>query len=350
MSTTPIAHSPARPFAFRKPTYGTASRTERPRDGEMVGSGAAMRRLRTQLQRIGPYYRSVLLTGETGSGKETAARVLHAYSPCAEGPFVSCNAAVATGALIGRQGGARLTPICGDDTDCLLSAAQGGTLYLAGICEMTLEAQGELLRVLQRAEWAQRGAGRGRPLTRMIASTSRDLRVLAAAGRFRQELYNRVAMLEIGVPAMRERVEDIPELAGHFLKRFAAQYGREAERLSDDAMERLRGHRWPGNLREFENVIRGAVVRSEGGVIEPQDLSSLDETWNSPGRALPACGTANLQEVVERHVLQVLEECGGNKVRAAEVLGISRSTLYRMIDAGTVTEQVETGQGESKQS
>ena len=113
MSTTPITVPSARPFAFRKPTYGAASRTERRRDEEMVGSGVAMRRLRTQLQRIGPYYRSVLLRGETGSGKETAARVLHASSPCADGPFVSCNAAVATDALIERQGGTRLTAICG---------------------------------------------------------------------------------------------------------------------------------------------------------------------------------------------------------------------------------------------
>jgi DNA-binding NtrC family response regulator len=292
-----------------------------------------MRRLRTQLQRIGPYYRSVLLTGETGSGKETAARVLHACSPVADGPFVSCNAAVATDALIGKQGGARLTPICGDDTDCLLSAAQGGTLYLAGICEMTLEAQAELLRVLQRAEWAQRGAGRGRPGTRIIASTSRDLRVLAGMGRFRQELHSRVAMLEIGVPALRERMEDIPELAEHFMKRFAAQYGRTVEQLAEDALEQLQGYRWPGNLREFENVIRGAVLQSEGGVIDAAYLIGFGEMRDASGRALPA-GGMRLQEVVERHVLQVLEECGGNKVRAAEVLGISRSTLYRMIEAG----------------
>jgi DNA-binding NtrC family response regulator len=303
-----------------------------------------MRRLRTQLQRIGPYYRNVLLMGETGSGKETAARVLHAFSPCADGPFVSCNAAVATDALIQKQGGTRLTAICGDDTDCLLSAAQGGTLYLAGICEMTLEAQAELLPVLQRAEWARRGAGRGRMETRIIASTSRDLRMLAATGRFRQELYSRVAMLEIGVPALRDRVEDIPDLAGHFLKRFAAQYGRDVERLSEDALERLRGHRWPGNLREFENAIRGAVVQSEDDAIEAGDLAALGERWDAPGRALPAGGMAKLQEVVERHVLQVLQECGGNKVRAAEVLGISRSTLYRMIDAGAGPEQAEGGQ------
>ena len=246
-----------------------------------------MRRLRTQLQRIGPYYRNLLLTGETGCGKEAAARMLHAFSPCADGPFVSCNAAVATDALLQKQGGTRLTPICGDDTDCLLSAAQGGTLYLAGICEMTLEAQAELLRVLQRSEWARRGAGRGRVETRIIASTSRDLRALVAAGRFRQELYCRVAMLEIGVPSLLERVEDIPELAGHFLKRFAAQYGRTIERLSEDALERLRGHRWPGNVREFENVMRGAVVQSEGAVIEARDLATLGETWDAPGRLLP---------------------------------------------------------------
>jgi DNA-binding NtrC family response regulator len=332
MSTNTFPAPPARPFAFRKPTYGSASRAAQLLDVEMVGSGVAMRRLRTQLQRIGPYYRNLLLTGETGCGKETAARMLHAFSPCADGPFVSCNAAVATDALLQKQGGARLTPICGDDTDCLLSAAQGGTLYLAGICEMTLEAQAELLRVLQRSEWARRGAGRGRIETRIIASTSRDLRALVAAGRFRQELYCRVAMLEIGVPSLRERGEDIPELAGHFLKRFAVQYGRVIERLSEDALERLRGHRWPGNLREFENVIRGAVVRCEGDAIEAGDLAALGETWGTPARALPA-GMAKLQEVVERHVLQVLQECGGNKVRAAEVLGISRSTLYRMIDA-----------------
>jgi DNA-binding NtrC family response regulator len=311
-----------------------------------VGSSAAIRKLRTQLQRIGPYYRSILLTGETGCGKETAARLLHEFSPCAEGPFVSCNATVTTDALLGKQDRARLTPICGDDVDCLLSAAQGGTLYLADICEMTLEAQAELVRILRRAEWAQRGAGNGMPATRIIASTSRDLRVLVTAGRFRQELHGRVAMLEIGVPALRDRIEDIPELAEHFLKGFVAQYRRGVDRLSDDAMERLRGHRWPGNLREFENVIRGAVVQSEGSVIESQDLAALGETWSSPQRALPAGGTVKLQEVIERHVLQVLEDCAGNKVRAAEVLGISRSTLYRMIDAGTEQTEAECRENE----
>jgi DNA-binding NtrC family response regulator len=212
---------------------------------------------------------------------------------------------------------------------------------------MTLEAQAELLRVLQRAEWAQRRVGSGRPGTRIIASTSRDLRVLTDAGRFKQELYSRLAMLEIGVPALRDRIEDIPELAGHFLKRFAAQYGRTIEGLSEGALERLRGHRWPGNLREFENVIRGDVVQCEGAVIEAQDLVTLGETWDAPGRLLPMTGMAKLQEVIERHVLQVLQECGGNKVKAAEVLGISRSTLYRMIDAGTGSEPEQTESGQA---
>jgi DNA-binding NtrC family response regulator len=155
-----------------------------------------------------------------------------------------------------------------------------------------------------------------------------------STGRFRHELYQRLATVDIALPPLRERMEDFPELARYFLDRFAQRYGRGVREIADEAMERMQKHSWPGNVCELESVLQNGVLRSEGEVLEPHDLPPFAET-GQPDKSTTGMGkNVRLQDVVEQHVLRVLKDCGGNKLRASEMLGISRSTLYRMLDAG----------------
>jgi DNA-binding NtrC family response regulator len=169
---------------------------------------------------------------------------------------------------------------------------------------------------------------------RIIASTEEDLKILVSTGRFSQELYQRLATVDITLPPLRERMEDLPELARYFLERFAALYGRGVRAIADEGMEQMQKHPWPGNVSELESVLRSSVLRSEGEVLEPHHLPSFPAR-NRPEQAIAEVNkSVRLQDVIEQHVLRVLKDCGGNKLRAAEMLGISRSTLYRMLDAG----------------
>jgi DNA-binding NtrC family response regulator len=281
----------------------------------IVGSSAAMKRVRQQVRRIGPHFRTVLVSGEPGTGKELVARALHRMSPASDAPFVVCHAAAIEESLAER-------PV-------------RGTLFLPRISDMPLEVQDRLLQVLRQYEPTQ---SRGNVLQRMelrtIASTEEDLRILVSTGRFSQELYQRLATVEISLPPLRERMEDFPELARHFLEGFAQLYGRGACKITDEVMERMRRYPWPGNVRELESVLRNGVLRSEGEVLEPHDLPPFAEA-GQPEQSTTGMGkSVRLQDVVEQHVLRVLKDCGGNKLRASEMLGISRSTLYRMLDAG----------------
>ncbi|MEO6911999.1 MAG: sigma 54-interacting transcriptional regulator, partial [Edaphobacter sp.] len=281
-----------------------------------VGDSPAMTRLRLQIRRIGPHFRTVLLSGETGSGKERTARALHRSSLGADGPFVSA-------ASVNRIG-------------YLMKVAQGGTLFFDAIGEMSPQMQDELVELLRKHEWAQQGlAAPQKTHPRIIASTNQDLRALAASGRFRLELYQRLAMVQIALPPLRERIEDLPALAAHFLGRFSQRH-RKNVTISQDAMTLLQSHGWPGNIQELESMLEAAALRSKSEVIQSWQLPMSGITTEiapnmRPGKSMDE--PARLQDVVDRHVLQVLRSCAGNKLRAAELLGISRSTLYRMLDA-----------------
>jgi DNA-binding NtrC family response regulator len=213
--------------------------------------------------------------------------------------------------------------------------AQRGTLFLDGIHEMPLQTQVRLLRLLRRYDSTPH-----QPETcrhdlrsdlRLIAATSENLKILASAGRFQQELYQRFAMVEITLPPLRARRDDIPDLTKYFMSQLAPLYKRKMPAVSEQAMERMQRYNWPGNVRELKGVVRSSLSRVEGDVLESHHLPALAEetTFLREGTT----ESLRLQDVVEHHVLRVLKDCGGNKVRAAEMLGISRSTLYRMLDA-----------------
>ena len=313
MSTSSYSLSGVVPARFEEP-HGLAA--ELP-SFEMTGDGTAMRRLRMQVERIGPHFRTVLVRGEMGTGKELVARALHGRSMDREGPFVVCHAA-ALGDVTESDADDRIRE--------LIRTAYRGTLFFDGIEEMPLSAQIRLVRAIEQKMG-----------TRMIASASQDLRLLTASGRFRQDLYYRIATVEIVLEPLRDRLDEVPGLAISFVKRFSRLYDKEVGRIADDAMERLLAHSWPGNVREMENVLRNGVLQCEGEMLEADHLTSLRE-MRCVSQPVPAegmnllDGPMRLQDVVERHVFQVLKNCAGNKLRAAEMLGISRSTLYRMLE------------------
>jgi DNA-binding NtrC family response regulator len=302
---------------------------------EILGESAVMQRLRTQLRRLGPHFRTVLLRGETGTGKELVARALHSYSSHAGGPFVIYNSALQAELGVASTASGANFPVAEEDTAGLMMRAHRGTVFLDQIGEMSAAAQADILAALQRTERQRR-----RPIivhgleARIIATTSSDLRVLVASGRFREELYYRMATVEIELPPLRERAEDIPLLAQYFLDHYVYRFGRHIQGLTTEAVEQMQAYRWPGNVRELKNVIRRAVIESDSGWIEAEHMPVPTEI-PEPEVLVAQSSTGRLQEVVEQHVFQVLRECAGNKVRAAEMLGISRSTLYRMLEGGS---------------
>jgi DNA-binding NtrC family response regulator len=290
-----------------------------------------MRRLRLQIRRIGPYFRSVLVSGEAGTGKELVARALHGMSPYASGPFVMCHAAGFEDAVVERKTG----PLSGSGLDHLMKMSQLGTLFLDDVSGMSLESQDRVLRALRKYEWEQSQLEASQRLDlRIIASAGEDLKILVSTGRFRQELYQRLTTVEIAVPPLRDRIEDLPELVRYFLGRFAMLQGEDTPDIADEAIERMQRYRWPGNVRELESVLRNGLLQSEGGMLETHHLPEFVAASEPEQPTVGEGGSVRLQDVVGRHVLRVLKDCGGNKLRAAEMLGISRSTLYRMLDTG----------------
>lgn len=319
----PASHSLPLP-----PSTPVGSMSVGTREVEIVGSSAAIRRLRLQVRRIGPHFRTVLVKGEPGTEKEPVARALHRMSQTPGAPFVACNAAEFETSPTGCNGS-----IGADLAGSWMTVCHGGTLFLDEIGEMPLKAQGRLLDVLKKRELKQsRVEAPQRPDLRVIASISEDLRIMVSTGRFRHELYQRLATVEITVPPLRERIDDLDELVRHFLGRFAQLYGRSFHDIPQAAMEQMRRHRWPDNVRELETMLRNCVVKSKSESIELYPPSAEPNGLEQSAAAVNK--SVRLQDVVAEHVLRVLKDSGGNKLRAAEALGISRSTLYRILDTG----------------
>ena len=306
---------------------------------EVVVADPVTRALHDQLGRVAQSNLSVLLLGETGSGKEVLARAIHRASTRASGPFVALNCAALTESLLeselfGHEKGA-FTGAASARAG-LFEAAQGGTLFLDEIGDMPLSLQVKLLRVLEDRHVVRVG-GRT-PIAvdaRFVAATHRDLEDEAERGTFRQDLYFRLAGITLDVPPLRARASEIPQLAALFAKRAAGELGRAVPTLAPETLVVLLRHRWPGNVRELRNVIERAVVLAPGSVLLPEHLPSKltahSATTPPPNPAANDGGREQLKRdmaAIERqHIIDALERAGQNQTLAAEVLGISRRTL-----------------------
>lgn len=300
----------------------------------IVGSSPLMLTTFHKMRRIAPHFRTVLITGQTGTGKELAGAALHRMSPAASRPFVVCNTAALVESLIeselfGHVRGAFTGAV--QDKAGLFEHANGGTLFLDEIGEMPLSAQAKLLRVLQSQEIQRVGSPEVRKLdVRVIAATNRDLRGMVAARQFREDLYYRLAMVEIDLPTLSERKEDLLLLTRHFLKRFSQQYGKPLFGLTPRVQALFARYQWPGNIRELENILGYACMMAEGAQLDIRDLP--EKFWSlRPEDMLEGKALVPLDVIERRYARHVLESQGGKRIRAAAVLGISRTKLYRLL-------------------
>jgi DNA-binding NtrC family response regulator len=309
----------------------------------MVGRSPLMLDVFSRIRRVAPHFRAALVTGETGTGKELVAEALHRLSPASSNRFVVCNASAVVetlfeSELFGHVRGA-FTGATHDKMG-LIEHAHRGTLFLDEIGDMPLSTQAKLLRTLQNQEIQRVGSlTPHRVDVRVIAATNRDLKALIAERRFREDLYYRLSRVEIRLPRLAERKQDLPLLVRHFTEQFAAQYRKTIQGLTPRAELVLARYGWPGNIRELENVIGEACMLTESERIDVSDLpgpirapasGDMDEFDGELDQA--ASALLPLTEVHRRYALKVLAHVGGNKLRAAKILGINRATLYRLLE------------------
>jgi len=319
----------------------------------MIGRSPLMLELVSKIRRIAPHFRSVLVTGPTGVGKELVARALHRLSPGQKGNFVALNCSsisetLAESELFGHVKGAFTG--AHQDKAGVFEYADGGVVLLDEIGEMPLSLQAKLLRVLQNQELQRVGSPAVRKVdVRVVAATNRDLPEMVSQGKFREDLYFRLCMIELKVPSLAERREDLPILQRHFLKSFATQYKKPLAGLTRRAQTLLAKYSWPGNVRELENVIGHACMMTESDVIDVRDLpariQNLRSTENTESEV-----DSSLDQAARLHVQRVLAHVGGNKVRAAEILGISRTYLYELLKKGTPDQDQEDADAKPQES
>jgi DNA-binding NtrC family response regulator len=301
----------------------------------MIGRSPLMLEVFAKIRRVSPHFKTILVTGSTGTGKELVSRALHRLSPASAKPFavVNCSALVETlleSELFGYVKGAFTGAL--RDKVGIFEYADGGTVFLDEIGELPMSAQAKLLRVLQNQEVQRVGSPIPRMVNvRVVAATNRDLKNQMAKGAFREDLYYRLSMVEVTLPSLADRKEDLPLLQRFLVSKFATQYGKEIQGITRRAQARLTRHSWPGNVRELENVIGNACMMVHGNVIDIDDLPESLRRQTGPLAGNSDDGILTLEQVGQRHVLDVLQRVGGNKVRAAEALGIGRGTLYEML-------------------
>jgi two-component system response regulator AtoC len=313
---------------------------------QLIAEGPAMKEVMRVVQKVAPASATVLIEGESGTGKEVVARAIHELSPRAERPFVAVNCGAIPETLIESElfGHAK-----GAFTDArtakrgLFEEAEGGTLLLDEIGELPLAVQPSLLRVLQDSEVRRVGDSRSaRVDVRVLAATNKDLAALVAAGRFREDLYYRLNVVQVKLPPLRDRAEEIPALAARFLERHGARMGMPARQISPGAQELLLRYRWPGNVRELENALERALVLSEEQEIEPESLPEAVQRAGAKPEPVPSAldpddlSVKRAQRVLEADLIRkALERTGGNRTRAAEMLELSpRALLYKIREYG----------------
>jgi two-component system, NtrC family, response regulator AtoC len=317
---------------FQRPPIGIDQRTLGPQGG-IVGVSGRMQEIYQVITRMASCRSTVLIQGETGTGKELIARAIHAAGPRADRPFVpiDCGAlaeSLLESELFGHVKGA----FTGASVDKrgFFEAAHGGTCLLDEVGDVSPGVQAKLLRVLQEHEIRRVGGTESIKVdVRIIAATNKELGALVADGKFREDLFYRLSVVTIVPPPLRDRREDIPLLANHFLKSYVAANDRLVSDISLEAMARLVAYDWPGNVRELEHAIEHAVALTLNSVLVLEDLPPKLRAGTGQAGS-PAAPSLSLKEVVARHVSRVLREARWNKKLAAQLLGIPRRTLYRL--------------------
>ena len=301
---------------------------------EAIGRSPAMKRVLDMAETVAPTDATVLITGESGTGKEVIARAIHAASPRRHNPMVTIHCGALTETLLeselfGHEKGAFTGAQFRKKGK--FEAADGGTIFLDEISDISLRTQTDLLRVLQEKEIVRVGGTQQIKVDfRCIAATNKDLQMLVKAGTFRPDLFYRLHVVAINMPPLRERKEDIPLLAVHFCQKFAAAMGRpEPPRIPPETMDRLIAYDWPGNVRELENAVERAMVINRGPMLRNTDF--LLQNSGVDGADGNFAAGQKLDDVERAHIERVLKECGGNHSRAARILDIDRTTLYRRL-------------------
>jgi len=316
----------------------------------IVGDSRAMQEILALVHRVAPTKATVLISGESGTGKELIARAIHSLSPRAAKPFISVNVAALTETLLeselfGHERGAFTHAVA--MRKGRFELADGGTLFLDEVAEMTPALQVKLLRVLQEMEFERVGGTRTIKVdVRVVAATNKDLKEEVEAGRFREDLFYRLNVVHLKIPPLRQRPEDIPPLAHHFLRKYAQENARGQIHLSPEALTVLSRYSWPGNVRELENVMERAVILCSNNIITPQDLpAELAGERREPapdlGQMLPLHLPLPeaLERIEEQMIRRALEQAGNVQVRAAELLGITKSLLQYKLKKYQLTTQ-----------
>ncbi len=296
----------------------------------MIGTSPPMRKVYEQIEKVCATDTIVLVTGESGTGKELVANAIHYNSPRKDGPILCLNCGALPDGLVeselfGHEKGAFTS--AGAQKKGAFELATGGTLFLDEVGEMDPKSQAKLLRVLEERVVRRIGGTEDVKVdVRIVAATNKDLAKEVVAGRFREDLLYRLRVIEIRLPALRERPEDIPLLTEFYLAKFREEMGRRVEGLSEAAMKALQAHRWPGNVRELRNCLERAVLLTAGPLVEPADLGIKATAEPGETEAFPS-----LKDVERLHILAAIERAKGNKTEAAVLLGIMRSTLYEKL-------------------
>ena len=300
----------------------------------MISRSPLMLEVFAKIRHVAPHFRTVLVTGATGTGKELVASALHQLSPAAQGPFVVCNCSALVDTLVeselfGYVRGAFTG--ANQDKAGLFESAHRGTIFLDEIGELSLTAQAKLLRILQTHQVQKLGSPVAKSIdVRVVAATHRNLKEMVQEQQFREDLYFRIAMASIALPGLAQRREDLPLLEKFFIKKFSKEYQKPIAGFTRRAQAAMALYSWPGNVRELENAVGNACMLTETNLI---DIADLPENIRNPIVTATASDEPllSLEELERRHILRVLEAVGGNKVRAAEILGVGRGTIYQAL-------------------